>query len=75
MKITLEFDTESENFEYAELERHKQALEMLMCLDAIREQLIEWEKRDVRGSIPIDEISDRIFEIMHKYVNFEKMGY
>lgn len=75
MKITLEFDTESENFELAELERHKQARDMLMCLDAIREQLRTWENRDERVSIPIAEVSDKIFEIMQDHVNLEKMGY
>ena len=75
MKITIEFDTESENFEYAELEMYKQARDMLMCLDAIREQLRTWENGDDRAVIPIDEVSDKIFEIMQDHVNLEKMGY
>ena len=75
MKITLEFDTESENFDYCDLEMYKQARDMLMCLDAIREQLKTWENRDERVSIPISEISDKIFEIMRDHVNLEKMGY
>lgn len=75
MKITIEFDTESENFEYSELEMYKQARDMLMCLDAIREQLRTWENRDDRTAIPIEEISDKIFEIIQDHVNLEKMGY
>lgn len=51
MKIILKFDTDSENFSYCDLEMYKQARDMLMCLDAIREQLRTWEKRDDRAAI------------------------
>lgn len=75
MKITLEFDTDSENFDYHELERIKQAGDMAICISEILNKLRGWEKYDSRENIPVDEITDTLREAIVENVNIEKMGY
>ena len=58
MKVTFEFDTESETFDNCELKRHYRANDMAICLSRITDKLRSWYKYDERGSIPIDEIHE-----------------
>lgn len=64
MKVIFEFDTDSENFNNCELEQVKQADKMARTLSEITDQLRSWYKYDTRGSIPIDEIHEKIWEII-----------
>lgn len=75
MKVTFEFDTESENFDNCELERHYQADKMAYCLSGIIHQLRVWYKYDERENIPVDEIHQKIWDIIQENVNMEKLGY
>lgn len=75
MKITFEFNTDNENFDYHELEIHKQAADMASCLFEIQNKLRGWYKYDERGEIPTEEVFEKINEIIVDHVNMEKMGY
>lgn len=75
MKIIFEFDTESENFDRTELEIHQQAWNMASCLNDILNQLRSWYKYGEREELPVDEVRDRIIDIINENVNMEKMGY
>lgn len=75
MKVTFEFDTESENFDGCELERHYQANNMALCLHEITNQMRSWYKYDERETIPVDEIHQKIWDIIQENVNMEKLGY
>ena len=75
MKVTFEFDTESENFSQTELEAHYQAWRMAHCLSLIEDQLRQWYKYDNRPAIPTEEVRDTILEIIAENVNMERMGY
>ena len=75
MKVTFEFDTESETFDNYELKRHYKANDMAMCLYEITNKLRGWYKYDERGSIPIDEVHKEIWEIIEDHVNLEELGY
>lgn len=68
MKITFEFDTDSENFSQSELESYKQAINTTYCLTKIKDQLKEWYNHDSRGSIPITEVYDTINDIIDETV-------
>ena len=46
MKITFEFDTESENFDNTELEAYKQAPHLVRALADICDKLRSWDKWD-----------------------------
>lgn len=75
MKVTFQFDTESENFDNYELERHYQADNMAYCLNEITNQIRSWYKYDERENIPVDEIHTKIWDIIQQEVNMEKLGY
>lgn len=76
MKVTFEFDTDSENFSYYELEQYFQSGRMLSALDSIKNQVRNWYKYDDRENIPVDEIQDKIYDcILDNGVDMEKMGY
>lgn len=75
MKVTFEFNTDGENFDYTELEQHYKASDMAMCINGIKEQVYTWYNRDKRSSIPTEEIFNKILDIINDYVNMEKLGY
>ena len=75
MKEIFEFDTESENFNSIELERHKQADDMAKALGEILKKARGWDKYDERSAIPTDEIRKELNEIICQYVDIEKIGY
>ena len=62
MKVIFEFDTDNENFSNYQLQAHYQAEDMVYCLSEILKQLREWYSYDSRGSIPTEEIDDKIKE-------------
>lgn len=51
MKVIFEFDTESEDFNSIELERHKQADDMAKALGEILKKARSWDKYDERSAI------------------------
>ena len=51
MKVTFEFDTDSENFDRDEYNRVLLANDMAVCIEEIRNQLRSWYKYDSRGDI------------------------
>ena len=75
MKITFEFDTDSELFDSTELETFYQANHLRMCISDILDKLRSWEKYDNRDAIPVDEIRDTIVRIVNENCNLEKLGY
>ena len=76
MKINFEFDTDSENFDYIELERYKQVDNMAICLGEIADKVRYWYNKEIRNEIPTEEIGDTIFEIIKdNNINLEKIGY
>lgn len=75
MKVIFEFDTESENFNSIELERHKQADDMAKALGEILKKARSWDKYDGRSAIPTDEIRKEVNEIISQYVDIDKIGY
>lgn len=76
MKITFEFDTESEHFDRTELQRHYQADKLAYTLNDIINHIRNWYKYDSRGSIPADEIYDSIWDIIQdNNINMEDLGY
>ena len=75
MKVKFEFDTESENFDRTELEQHMQASRMAYCISRISDQIRSWYKWENRESIPIDEITDTLREIINDEVDLERLGY
>ena len=75
MKVIFEFDTESENFNSIELERHKQADDMAKALGEILKKERSWDKYDGRSAIPTDEIRKEVTEIISQYVDIDKIGY
>ena len=76
MKIVFEFDTDSENFDYIELERYKQVDKLAMCLGQIADKVRYWYNKEIRNEIPTEEIGDTIFEIIKdNNINLEKIGY
>lgn len=75
MKIKIEFDTESENFDNYELETYLHAREMLSCISEIKDKVRSWYKYDERTAIPTEEIWDSILDIINEHINLEKLGY
>ena len=70
MKITYEFDTNSENWQddnYTR-ERYEASFDMLMALSDIKDQLREWYKYDTRESIPISEVFNKLSDIINTRV-------
>lgn len=80
MKITYEFDTDSEGWkEYGENMKRDQfeaSFGMLMALDKILSKTREWYKYDQRSEIPVEELRNTIDGIIEEYVpNIEKLRY
>lgn len=75
MKVTFEFDTDSENFDRCQLECHYQSEDMARCISEITKKLRGWVKYDERNKLPKNEVFDDIWEIINEYVNLEKLGY
>jgi len=73
MKVIFEFDTCSEDFDRSELERVKNADKMAYTLSKITDQLRSWYKYDERGSIPIDEVHEKIWNIIEEEINLEEL--
>lgn len=62
MKVTYELDTNKDTLHDKWLLDH--AADMYMALCDILTQTREWEKYDTRGSIPADEIREKIHELV-----------
>lgn len=75
MKVKFEFDTESEFFDRYELQRHIYADKMAYCLSRITDQLRNWYKWDERESIPVDEIHEKLWDIIQEEISMEEIGY
>ena len=75
MKVTFEFDSDKESFDYQELQRYYQVDDMAMCISDILDKCRSWYKYDERSEIPIEEVYDTIIDIVNNYCNMEKMGY
>lgn len=78
MKITYEFDTDSDSWKddsYMQ-QRFEASFDMLMALSDIKDQIREWNKYDQREAIPTSEIFDTINElIFNKVPKLEEMIY
>lgn len=75
MKVKFEFDTQSEFFDKCELQRHMQADKMAYCLSKIADQIRNWYKWDERENIPVDEIHEKLWDIIQEEVSMEDLGY
>lgn len=75
MKITIEFDTDSENYSRSEFLTYTHAIDLVVALNKIQEQCRTWYKYDERTEIPDEEIRDTINGIINDYVNMEELGY
>ena len=74
MKVTFEFDTDSETFDNYQLQAHYQAKKMTLCFMEIFKQLREWYKYDNRGEIPAGEVRDTLTNIIYEYIHPENLG-
>lgn len=80
MKVTYEFDTASEDYDYQEHEMYKQALNMAMALNKIFETWRSWVKYDAYPMIneyteywdDLDE-EKKNFYLDHKIPDLDKM--
>ena len=78
MKITYEFDTDSENWQddHYVRDRFEAAFDMLMALSDIKDKLREWYKYDTRESISTSEVFDTLTDIIDNRVpKLEEMIY
>ena len=76
MKITFEFDTLSENFEYPELYAVQDAQMLVHTISKILDLARHYEKYDDRESIPVDELVDKIRDtILDCGIITERYGY
>lgn len=76
MKITFEFDTLSENFEYAELYAVQDAQMLVHTISKILDLARYYEKYDNRSSIPAEEVVDKIRDtILDCGIITERYGY
>lgn len=76
MKVTFEFDTDSEIFDKYELEAHYRATDMAYILNEITEKIRSWVKWDEREAIPKDLIFETIWDIIQDNgISMEKLGY
>lgn len=73
MKVIFEFDTDKENFDHCELERVKNADKMAHVLYEITNQIRSWYKYDDRESIPVDEIHEKIWDIINSEINLDNL--
>lgn len=76
MKVTYEFNTSSDDFDYHEYQIYKQAPDTARALSNIFDKLRSYEKWDERESIPKDELLDTMAEILKENnVSLDEMGY
>lgn len=76
MKVTYEFNTGSDNFDYHEYQMYRQAQDTARALSQIFDKLRTYEKWDERESIPKDELLDTMAEILKENnVSLDEMGY
>lgn len=75
MKITYEFDTDSENFDLMKLRTFQQSEEIAYALSEVIKQARKWDKSDPRAEIPAGEVYDTITDIVARYIDMEKIGY
>ena len=76
MKVIYEFDTNDENFDRTELLTYQNAFKMKSCIYDITNKLRNCYKYDTRGSIPISEVYDELWDIISdNNVDLEEMGY
>lgn len=76
VKVTYEFNTDSDNFDYHEYQMYKQAPDMARALNEIFSKLRNYEKWDERESIPKDELRETMVEALRENnVSLEEMGY
>ena len=75
IKITYEFDTDSENFDLMKLRAFQQSEEIAYALSEVIKQARKWDKSDPWAEIPAGEVYDTITDIVARYVDMEKIGY
>ena len=76
MKHILEFDTESENYDYHEHQRYINAQKMLWALEDIREFIRTKIKYTDETIIKLEDLEDKFWEIIKdRGISFEEMGY
>lgn len=75
MIVKFEFDTGSDDFNDAELQEHYQAADMAKCLYEIKNKLRSWDKYREEPNIPVEEVTEEIYNIIEAHVNMQKMGY
>ena len=73
LKVIYEFNTESENYDGHELELVHRASDMVVVIDKIREQVRQWYKYDPRDAIPVEEIQDKIYDIINDHIDIAKL--
>ena len=72
MKITFEFDTESETFQPDELLRMQKSLDMAGALWVLSGKIKEWWEND--GKIDSDELHTVFWDIMQEYgIDLDKL--
>lgn len=76
MKIIFEFDTESENFDYQELEKYKQVDKLIRVLSSFLDKVRTWNKWDERSAIPTEEIHKEFYDLVEEEgLDLSSMGY
>jgi len=64
MKVIFEFDDESEKFDLTQLKKYQNTEKVVAVLGEILQKIRGWEKYDDREVIPVDEVSDTIWNII-----------
>lgn len=73
MKVTYEFDTDSENFNSCEFEQYKSANDMAAALWELQEAIRTWYKYDPSDLTP-DALHDTFYDILSKNnINLERL--
>lgn len=75
MKITYEFNTDTEGCDLTELHCIQHAEDLAHCVYEIQNKIRGWYKYDERSSIPVEEIQEEIYSIINEHVDMEKLGY
>ena len=76
MKVTYEFDTDKDGYDYHERDRFEASFSMLMCLSEITDTLRKYRKYDPRDNIPFEEVDNAITDIINSRVpNLEDLIY
>lgn len=75
MKITYEFNTNADDFEYAELHAVEDAQTLVHIASKVLDLARYYEKYDNRESIPVDELVDRLRDLVCDNVRMERYGY